>query len=174
MTACRGHTSTHAGSFPSASRPRHSSHLTIRGLAECHSNDGTPNGYGVYEVQGSELRWRYKSTGQPMDVQLRAYARGADPAAPTEIVANVWDWDPAWTVVWYEDGERRGAMTRRPGRDPRAVAEQTGPERPPRRTWVEPAVTNHVFYARPSSAAREVRVEATDRWGARHSAVVPR
>ena len=25
--------------------------------------DGTPNGYGVYEVNGSDISWPYKSTG---------------------------------------------------------------------------------------------------------------
>ena len=25
--------------------------------------DGTPNGYAVYDVAGSEVRWRYKATG---------------------------------------------------------------------------------------------------------------
>ncbi len=59
-------------------------------------NDGTPSGYGVYAVRGEELRWRYKATGHPDEHQLRLYQRGTDPTAPNEIVANVWDWDPAW------------------------------------------------------------------------------
>jgi hypothetical protein len=136
--------------------------------------DGTPNGYGVYDVRGDELRWRYKATGQDASVQMRTYAAGADPAAPGEVIANVWDWDPAWTVAWYEDGERRGAMERRPGLDPLAAALHTGPDKPALRTWVEPVVTGHLFRARPSPGAREVRVEATDRWGRRHVAAVPR
>lgn len=134
--------------------------------------DGTPNGYGVYEARGDEVRWRYKATGQDASVQMRLYAPGADPAAAQAVIANVWDWDPAWTVVWYEDGERRGAMQQRPGRDPRAVAEQTGPARPARRAWVEPVVTRHLFHAVPAPTAREVRVEATDHWGGRHTAAV--
>lgn len=131
--------------------------------------DGTPNGYGVYEVRDEELRWRYKGTGLDGATRMRLYPRGADAAAPDETVANVWEWDPEWRVAWYEDGERRGEMMRRPGLDPLAVRLHTGPDLPPRRTWVEPMHTDHLFRARPSPGAREVRVEATDRWGAVHT-----
>jgi hypothetical protein len=127
--------------------------------------DGTPNGYGVYEVAGPELRWRYQATGHPADHQLRVYAAGADPTAPTDLVANVWDWDPEWTVVWYEGADRRGVLSRRIGLDPVSVRTQTGPTLPPRRTWVEPTPAGHLFYVALPAGAREVRVEATDRWG---------
>jgi hypothetical protein len=38
---------------------------------------------------------------------------------------------------------------------------------------VEPTVTGHLFQATPSPGAREVRVEATDRWGRSYTAVAP-
>jgi hypothetical protein len=132
--------------------------------------DGTPNGYGVYEVRGEEITWRHKSTGRPADHQLRLYPPGADPKAPDEIVANVWDWDPSWTVTWFEDGERRGAMARRVGLDPLSVELHTGPDLPARRTWVEPMPTAHLFYAPIARATREVRVEARDRFGRTYAA----
>jgi hypothetical protein len=134
--------------------------------------DGTPNGYGVYEARGSELRWRYKATGRPASHQMRLYRPGADPTAPGDLVANVWDADDSWTVVWYEDGERRGLMSRRVGHDPLAVEQQTGPEKPPRREWVEPTRTGHLYYAAPSKDALEARVEATDPWGNRYSEAI--
>jgi hypothetical protein len=124
-------------------------------------------------VSGAELRWRYKSTGQPVEHQLRVYPRGADPAAPTDIVANVWDWDPEWTLVWYEGADRRGDLSRRIGRDPSSVELHTGAERPPRREWVEPTPTGHLFYVAVPAEARDVRVEATDRWGRVYAAPVP-
>jgi C terminal of Calcineurin-like phosphoesterase len=131
--------------------------------------DGTPNGYAVYEVRGGELRWRYKATGRPAGHQLRVYPRGADPRRPDDLIANVWDADETWTVVWYENGERRGLMGRGRGLDPRAVAEQTGPDAPPRRGWVEPTQTDHLYYA-PATPGTRVRVEATNRWGATFAA----
>ena len=127
--------------------------------------DGTPNGFGEIEVRGDELRVAYRATGRSADSRIRLYTAGADPSAPDEVVANVWAWDPRWTVMWYADGERRGLMPRRPGFDPRCVSEQRGPELPARRKWVEPARTAHLFYAPMDPAAREITVEATDPWG---------
>jgi hypothetical protein len=135
--------------------------------------DGAPSGYTVLEVSGETLQWRYKATGHPAEHQLRLYPRGADPAAPTDLVANVWDWDPEWTVVWYEGGERRGPMARRLGLDPLSVELHTGPELPPRRTWVEPYPTNHLFYAPVPAGARDITVEATDRFGRRYVGRMP-
>ena len=31
---------------------------------------------------------------------------------PGSVVAKIWNWDPCWTVVWYEDGRYRGAKQR--------------------------------------------------------------
>lgn len=134
--------------------------------------DGTPNGYAVYDARGSELRWRYQSTGQPAEHQMRIYPPGSDPLAPQDVVANIWDADESWTVRWFEDGAVRGLMSRRLGLDPRAVELHTGADKPPRRTWVEPVRTNHLYYAAATPGAREVRVEATDTWGKRYSAAL--
>ncbi|MDX2194209.1 MAG: calcineurin-like phosphoesterase family protein [Gemmatimonadales bacterium] len=127
--------------------------------------DGSPNGYGVYEVSGGDVRWRLKGTGLDAGRRAALHAVGSDPTAPEEFVANVWDWDPQWRVTWFENGERRGPMARRRGKDPRAVAEQTGPQKPPRRSWVEPMPTDHLFYARPTTPGAAITVEITDRWG---------
>ena len=126
--------------------------------------DGTPNGYAVLEARGAELRWRYKGTGLRADDQMRVYARGADAAAPHEVVATIWDWEPGWRVVWYEGGDRRGAMARRTGLDPLSVTLHAGKDKPARRSWVEPSPTAHQFYATPTGSG-EIRVEATDRFG---------
>lgn len=134
--------------------------------------DGTPNGYCVYDVDGESIRWRYQATGEPATHQMRIYPRGADPAAPDEFVANIWDWDPEWTVTWFEDGQPRGAMARRVGRDPLSVRLHSGPDLPPRRTWVEPFLVGHLFYAPVGSGASEVRVEARDRFGRVYSEVL--
>ncbi len=126
--------------------------------------DGTPNGYGVYEVSGDSIRWRYQSTGRDEAHQMRLYRHGADPRAPDEMLANVWAYEPGASVVWYEDGVRRGPMARRVGQDPLAVARQAGPTLPAKRPWVDPVATGHLFYA-PASRTAEVRVEYTDRFG---------
>src|SRR5687768_2045439 len=92
--------------------PRHHVHGTVCGAWWSGDIcwDGTPNGYAVYDVRGSEPRWRYKSTGRPAEHQMRLYRPGSEPSAPGDLVANVWDADETWTVTWYENGERRGLM----------------------------------------------------------------
>jgi len=132
--------------------------------------DGTPSGYSLYEVDGERLRWQYRATGRSADHQIRAYPAGADPDAPDEVVANVWDWDPEWTVVWYEGADRRGAMARRTGRDPLSVEIHRGEERPEKRPWVDPYPTRHLFYAPAAEAEGEIVVEATDRFGRTYAA----
>ena len=127
--------------------------------------DGTPNGYGIYTVRGEEISGQYKSTHFPLDHQMRVYPRGSDRSAPEEIVANIWDWDPAWEVVWIEDGIRKGSMARRRGSDPLSVALHTGPEHPAKHPWVEPYVTDHLFYAPVAAGASAIIVEATDASG---------
>jgi hypothetical protein len=127
--------------------------------------DGTPKGYGIYEIAGSDVRWRYKSTGYAIDHQVSVYPVGIDPGAPDSIVANVWDYDPSWSVVWYEDGERKGKMEMRRGQDPQAVKLYSGGQLPSKHQWVEPYITDHLFVARPSGPGKKIVVEATDRWG---------
>ncbi|HEX4933855.1 MAG TPA: calcineurin-like phosphoesterase C-terminal domain-containing protein, partial [Gemmatimonadaceae bacterium] len=65
-------------------------------------------------------------------------------------------------VRWFEDGQPRGLMSRRRGMDPLAVTLHRGDALPPRRPWVEPMVTHHLFYAAATPGAREWRVEARD------------
>ena len=133
--------------------------------------DGTPNGYAVYEVNGEEIAWRYKATGEAADLQIRAYDRGTDPAALSEVIANVWDWDPAWSVVWYEDGIRKGKMEQRRGFDPLASQLYRGPEIPRKHPWADPWQTDHLFRAAVAPATNEVRIEATDGFGRVYTAV---
>lgn len=134
--------------------------------------DGTPSGYGVYEVTGSSFRWAYKGTGLPLEQQLRLYAPGADPKAPHELVANVWSATPDWQIVWYEDGIRKGRMAARIGHDPLSVQLHEGNKLPTKHTWVDPEPNNHLYYAPVAAGAAQVRVEATDPWGRVYTAAL--
>ena len=125
--------------------------------------DGTPNGYSVYEIDGERITSRYKSTGQPDTHQMRVYPAGSDPAAPGEIVANIWDAHKDWEISWYVGSDKMGRMASRVGKDPLSVAEHTGPDLPSRRTWVEPRLNNHMFYApAPVEAQVTITIEARD------------
>jgi len=63
-------------------------------------------------------------------------------------------------------------MARRTGIDPLSEKLHRGEEKPERRPWVEPVLTNHLFYAPVSDDAQRIRVEATDRFGRTYSAVL--
>lgn len=127
--------------------------------------DGAPNGYMIYELGRGAPRWRYQSVGQAPEHQLRLHTPGAEPEAPDAVVANVWAADDRWRILWYADGERRGAMTPRRGRDPLAVTLYAGDDRPDGRAWAEPVITDHLWTCRPGAGVRTVTVEATDPWG---------
>jgi hypothetical protein len=131
--------------------------------------DGTPNGYGVYEVNGSTIQWYYKSTGKDRNHQMRCYAPGTNPHQPSQLTVNAWNADPDWKLSWYEDGIRKGQLRRETGLDPLSVELHTGNEKPQRRPWVEPQLTDHLYLAILSEGVRRVTVEATDRFGKTYS-----
>ena len=128
-------------------------------------SDGTPNGYGVYEVDGDDIRWYYKSTGKDKNHQLRIYNKGKLATAPEEIVANVWNWDPKWKIEWWEDDAAKGIMEQRIEKDPWAIELYAGPELPQKHKFVDPTLTDHLFFAKPSPGVKKITVKATDRFG---------
>ena len=127
--------------------------------------DGTPNGYGVYEVKGSDIKWYYKSTGKDRNHQFRIYPKGSVADRPDEIVVNVWNWDPEWKVTWFENGKSQGSMKQDIGFDPLAVQLHAGDQLPAKHKFVDPTLTDHLFYAKPSAGTKEIKIEVTDRFG---------
>ena len=90
--------------------------------------DGTPNGYGVYEISGSTVpNQYYKATNKAADHQIRAYSAkqvfgtsgsttfgfAANASAMNDakcIVANVWNSDTGgdWKVSLWQNGAKVG------------------------------------------------------------------
>lgn len=127
--------------------------------------DGTPGGYGVYIIEGNEVSWYYKSIGHEKDYQFRAYSRGDYPNRPDNIAVNVWNWDKAWKVEWFEDGVNKGEMNPEVGHDAEVVKMLSGEQKPKQYTWIAPALTDHLFFATPSEDAQTVDIQVTDRFG---------
>jgi hypothetical protein len=127
--------------------------------------DGTPNGYGVYEVDGENIKWYYKSVGFDKTHQMVLHTKGKLGKHADAVVANVWNWDAKWKVEWMEDGMAKGAMKQIVDYDPLAVELYKGPDMPVTRKWVEPNLTEHLFAAIPSAGAKKITVKATDRFG---------
>ena len=120
--------------------------------------DGTPKGYQHFSENADRLA-------------AGSWPPGQVAACPDKVVAKAWNWDPHWTVVWYEDGRYRGAMQRIELDDPDYAAHLDSLKAAGRKlSKVQRSRnTNFYFAARPSAGAREVRVEATDRFGNRYS-----
>ncbi len=127
--------------------------------------DGTPSGYGVYQVKGNELSWYYKATDQDKDFQFRVYEPSQAENLMGNWAVNIWNWDPEWKAHYYQDGLKMGALTKVRALDPLSVELHSGPQLPVRRKWVEPSLTDHMFVFNPSEDAKEIKVEVVDRFG---------
>ncbi len=126
--------------------------------------DGTPNGYAVYEVNGTELQWRYKGTGLSEDEVFRVYLPGESSEHPESVVVNCWQADQEWKVTMIE-GAKRTQMQQFTGIDPLSIQHYGGPEVPKRHKWIDPLPTNHLFHATPLADSTSVIIEVHDRWG---------
>ena len=71
--------------------------------------EGTPIGFGLYRIDGNLMEeWAYRSVRHDEQFQIRLY-RASDTfvggakyrfkqTGADQIVANIWNWDPSWTV----------------------------------------------------------------------------
>ena len=126
--------------------------------------DGTPVGYGVYEVNDTDVKWIYKSIGYPAAYQMRVYSLGKCEEYPDDIVANVWNWDETWKVEWLENGKLMGPMTKFTGYDPEAKT-ICSDKKKVEYSWISPIKTEHLFRATPKNPAAQFEVRVTDRFG---------
>jgi len=131
--------------------------------------DGTPSGYGVYSVKGTELSWHYQSTGREADHQVRIHVEDKD-AGSKKLQVNVWNYDPAWKVECWVDGARHDELKRGKGFDAMAVLLYEGPQLPKPRGFAEPKKTDHLFESVIPTAAKQVKIVATDRFGKQYTA----
>ena len=96
------------------------------------STDGTPGGYLLFNVDGTQFSWQYKATGKSLSHQFRTFDRNqihitAEKYVPSateqyaadfikmagdyskassanEVLINVWNYDPQWKVEVTENG----------------------------------------------------------------------
>ena len=130
--------------------------------------DGTPAGYKAFDFNGDNIKWIYKGCGHKTEYQFNAYV---DPDQPGHIVANVWDYDPAWKVEYYEDGKKVCDMEQFTGTDMRARELYKDPSSL-KRNWVYAAQTSHLFKAPMTKGARKLEVKVTDRFGRTYSKTI--
>lgn len=114
--------------------------------------DGTPGGYGIWDVTGTDFQCLYKSTGWPEEYQFRSYDRNnvhfsmADvPLMPSDISAsvknaymqyvnaypqnndnevliNIWNWNSDWTLSVVDENRKTLPYTEVWAYDPLHIA----------------------------------------------------
>lgn len=149
------------------------------------NTDGTPNGYGIYKIEGSHVAWwKYKGVGLGEDYQIRMY-RGNTAfmsgqantyyfakTTASDLWANIWNWDSSWTVDVYEDGVKTGSMSRYTNdndstgdaRDAWAVGYHVGVTGRSIGSYDKKNVKHLLYYSLKNPQA-EVEIRATDRFG---------
>lgn len=124
--------------------------------------DGSPAGFKAMEINGDDISWTYIGCGHPAEYQMKVYE---DPEGyEGYILANIWDYDPAWKVEYFEDGKRIGEMENFSGYDPLARKLYNG-SGDLKQKWVYASVTHNLFKARKSPDAKSWMVKVTDRFG---------
>ena len=152
--------------------------------------DGSPGGYTILDITGTDFKWQYKATGKGTDYQFLAYDRNQihitkDKYAPNytgsdfkpsiwgtasssnEVYLNVWNWDPSWKVEVTEDGKPLTVSQLVSGElDPLHYIAYTA-----KRYASNSAVTfkteknYHMFKVTASSATSTLDIKVTDRFG---------
>lgn len=119
---------------------------------------GAPNGYLLVDIKGDDISWQYKATGRPLDYQFHVYKPGEFQSQPEYLVVNLWDYDPAWSLTYYEDGvEKKEVLEAFDDEDQAAITQKKG-----KATGYH---TLHLFRVRPSAKASKAEIRATNRFG---------
>lgn len=129
-------------------------------------NDGTPRGYKIFTSDKGVLSWVYNPTDYEEDYQVKINPLGQSKSHPNAVVANVWDYDPSWTVKWYQDGEDMGPMRLVKDTDPVyliQIKKAYGDKKIP--GFRMPKANIHYFAAEPDQYAEKVTVEVRNRFG---------
>lgn len=157
------------------------------------STDGTPGGYLLFEVDGTDFEWVFKGTGRSLSHQFRTYDRNeiemtsdayvpdadsenaqkflnaakdyVSPSTANEVLINVWNYDEDWKIEVYENGKSLD-VSRITACDPLHLASYSA-----RRLNKNKAATfltgttTHMFKVQASSANSTLNIKVTDRFG---------
>lgn len=157
--------------------------------------DGAPGGYSVWDITGTDKKWRYKGTGRDENEQFRSYdlnnvwftVEKDAPKVPAalksdfekftdaypknsknEVLINIWNWDPNWKIEIKENGKTL-SCERVKGYDPLHIAALTAKRFNNSSITETPAFTTtmnyHMFKVKASSATSTIDIKVTDEFG---------
>lgn len=141
------------------------------------NGDGTPNGYGVYEVNDVNMEnWFYKSAQFDQSHQFRlhwgdavfgTFNGGYTYGKPDyTLIGNIWNADSSWEIKVYVDDEYKGEMKKlNLKKDAWAMGYHIGVLNLSVSTYT--TTTNHLYYYNLKGVDRNanIRVVATDGFG---------
>lgn len=157
------------------------------------STDGTPGGYLLFNVDGTDFKWQYKATGKPITHQFRTFDRNeihitaqkyapsanednaaafikmagdySKPSTANEVLINVWNYDPEWKVEVTENGTPL-TVSKVTMKDPLHMIAY------PAKRWnankeptFETGNTTHFFKVKASAPNTTLSIKVTDRFG---------
>ena len=154
--------------------------------------DGSPGGYGVWEMNGTDIKWHYKSIGYAKNYQFRSYdlnavhitaahfAPASTDAALTEfagvyanennsneVLINVWGYDTSWKVE-VKEAANSLLVKRVYVKDPLHIisyeAKRLNAGATPTSSFVT-GPTAHMFKVTASSPSSTLQITVTDRFG---------
>ena len=166
-----------------------------RGIAISNQRDGTPNGYHILEVDGTDMAVRFKGAGKPADYQmriifdvahhqlradgLRDFASGQlldgsmsiDEVPAATILVNLFDGGPKSKVSYRIGDGPYQPLVRVLRKDP-YMLEQYNRHRDTKKSWVEATLSTHLFSGdlddTLSVGTHTVTVRAEDEFGRVH------
>ncbi|MDX1327061.1 MAG: calcineurin-like phosphoesterase C-terminal domain-containing protein [Arenibacter sp.] len=154
--------------------------------------DGSPGGYSIWQMNGKDIKWRYKSIGFEEDYQFRTYdlnqvhitaaqfapqtteEKLAPYAAPysqksvnNEVLINLWGYDSQWDIEVTENNNKL-AVTRLNTKDPLHIVSYEALRLNAGATPTGAFVTNdtaHLFKVTASGHDTTLEIRVTDRFG---------
>lgn len=156
------------------------------------STDGSPSGYRVMSVKGTQMESYFKATGRSEDYQFRAYDRNkvnidlnmvpssaqaaltkeltrtvpygnySAGSSANEVIINIWDWNRDWKVEVTENGKAL-TVNQKTLMDPSFFLAYTIPHLQDNNSVTwNPNPTNHMFVVKASSADSTLEIKVTD------------
>lgn len=160
------------------------------------SLDGAPGGYSIWDVDGTDFKWKYKATGKSEDYQFRSYdlnnfsvSYGDVPklkdaemklafakyvlAYPkntdNEVLINVWNWNPKWTLTVTDEHGKDLKWTRTFAYDPLHIKALTIPRFNKNITKEPSFITEskmpHFFKVKANNATDDLTITVKDEFG---------
>lgn len=172
------------------------------GYANNHiCKDGSPGGYGIWKMNGIDIKWLYKSIGYNEDYQFRAYDLNnvhitaakyapnstdnllapysdiyATPSSSNEVLINVWGYDLQWKVEVTENGKPL-AVSRVKEKDPLHIisyeALRLNAGATPTEAF-ETGKTPHFFKVKATTVNSTLTIKVTDRFGNVYTEIMER